>query len=428
MKEGDESFELRSEEVNEILTNVPHWLIRCGSFIVFSILIIVFFLSWLIKYPDVITTQIVITTVVPPQKLIAKTSGKIDKILIHDKTTVFKDSPIAVLENSANYKDVFLLKKIIDSINIGSEDFPFEKLKSLQLGDIENSFGQFQKEYIAYKLNIEQKPYKIERVTQQLEVIQLNERIGLLESQKNINQNELKLQNIDLERFESLYKKGIISTQEIEKHRLQYLQSQKSYKSLLSSISQLKSSLNELQGNSKVTKINESKENRILEYNMIQSFYNLKRVVKEWDLNYVFRSSINGKVTFLQLWSDNQTVNIGDAVFAIIPIKGSNYVGKLKATAQNSGKIKIGQKVNIRLANYPSEEFGVIEGTIQAISLTPDKDGYLLIDVSLKRGLITSYNKKVLFQQEMTGIADIITQDLRLIERFLFQIKGKLNS
>ena len=30
------SFELRSEEVQEILTRVPHWLIRWGSVVVFN--------------------------------------------------------------------------------------------------------------------------------------------------------------------------------------------------------------------------------------------------------------------------------------------------------------------------------------------------------------------------------------------------------
>ena len=34
------SFELRSEEVQEILTRVPHWIIRWGSVVVLTILVI----------------------------------------------------------------------------------------------------------------------------------------------------------------------------------------------------------------------------------------------------------------------------------------------------------------------------------------------------------------------------------------------------
>jgi hypothetical protein len=62
-------------------------------------------------------------------------------------------------------------------------------------------------------------------------------------------------------------------------------------------------------------------------------------------------------------------------------------------------------------------------GKIQNISLTPDKDGNLLIDVTLPQKLETTYHKSIPFQQEMSGTAEIITQDLRLIERLLYQFK-----
>jgi hypothetical protein len=114
-------------------------------------------------------------------------------------------------------------------------------------------------------------------------------------------------------------------------------------------------------------------------------------------------------------------------MFAIIPSNENGYIGKVKAVAQNSGKIKIGQDVNIRLANYPDRQFGVLKGKVKSISLTPDKEGNLLIDISLPKDLTTSYKKEIQFQQEMSGNADIITEDLRLIERLLYQFKSMLN-
>ena len=56
--------------------------------------------------------------------------------------------------------------------------------------------------------------------------------------------------------------------------------------------------------------------------------------------------------------------------------------------------------------------------------MVPDKDGNLLIDVALPNGLLTSYNKQIVFQQEMKGSAEIVTEDLRLIERILYQFKS----
>jgi multidrug resistance efflux pump len=416
-------IELRSEEVQDILTKIPHWIIRWGSLVVLVILLLLFLVSWMVKYPDIITTEITITTQIPPEKLVAKTSGKIQAILIDDKAIVNVNTPLAVIENAANYKDVFLLKAITDTISLSNSKFPFEKLQAAQFGEIENSFAMFQKEYIASELNKQLQPYKVESSAQSFESKQLRERLQLLEGQKEINQSELKLLKTDVERYEKLFKKGIISAQEIEKQRLIYLQDEKNYKSLLSSISQLKSSINELNRSSKTTIINESTTSINLERSVMQSFYQLKKAIKDWELNYVFRSSVKGTVSFLQIWSENQTINAGENMFAIIPSTEKGYIGKVKAVAQNSGKLQIGQKVNIRLANYPDREFGVIEGKLKTISLTPDKEGNLLLDIELPNGLQTSYKKQINFQQEMTGTADIITEDLRLLERLLYQFR-----
>ena len=416
-------IELRSEEVQDILTKIPHWIIRWGSLVVLIILLLLFLVSWMVKYPDIITTEITITTQIPPEKLVAKTSGKIQAILIDDKKIVNENTPLAVIENAANYKDVFLLKAITDTISLSNSKFPFDKLQAVQLGEIENSFAMFQKEYIASELNKQLQPYKVESSAQSFEAKQLRERLQLLEGQKEINQSELQLLKTDVERYEKLFNKGIISAQEIEKQRLVYLQAKKNYKSLLSSISQLKSSINELNRSSKTTVINESTTSINLERSVMQSFYQLKKAIKDWELNYVFRSSVKGTVSFLQIWSENQTINAGENMFAIIPSTEKGYIGKVKAKAQNSGKLQIGQKVNIRLANYPDREFGVIEGKLKSISLTPDKEGNLLLDIELPNGLKTSYKKKIEFQQEMTGTADIVTEDLRLLERLLYQFR-----
>lgn len=416
-------FELRSEEIQEILTRMPHWMIRWGNLVIFLLFVIVFFFSWYIKYPDVITSQIVITTNNPPQKLVSRISGKIEVILVKNKEYVRANIPLAVIENTANYKDVFRLSRALSQKENSFKNFPFSAFENAQLGDIENYFALFQKESIANDLNTQLKPFVVQSKAQGYETIQLKERLQLLESQKSINQNEIILQKNDLDRYEGLYKKGIIATQELEQHKLTYLQVERNYKNLLSAISSLKSSLNELNKNSKTNEINESVENVNLERNLIQAYYQLKKAIKDWELTYVLRSSIDGKVSFMQLWSENQTVNAGENVFVIIPTKETGYIGKLKAPAQNSGKIKVGQDVNIRLANYPDREFGLIKGKIKTISLTPDKDGSLLIDVALPKGIETSYKKQIIFQQEMIGSADIVTEDLRLIERLLYQFR-----
>lgn len=421
----DKEIELRSEEVQDILARVPHWMIRWGTVLVFGIVLMLFFVSWFIKYPDIIKSPVIITTNIPPEKLVAKTSGRIQAILIADKSIVVENTPLAIIENPANYKDVYLLKSILDTLDIDSlnNNFPFELLKNKQLGDVESVFSDFQKHYVANELNRELHPFWTENVANSYETIQIKERLNLLQQQKSINESELELQKNDVNRFETLFSKGIVSAQDFENKKLGYLQAQKNYKSLLSSISQLKSSLISNTKSSEGTRINGTKEDAVLDGNKLQSFYQLKKVVKDWELAYVLKSSIAGQVSFLQIWTANQTIIVGDNVFSIIPTVEKGYVGKVKATALNSGKIRVGQLVNIRLANFPDREFGVLKGKVGSISLMPDKDGNLLLDISLPDNLKTNYNKIIPFQQEMVGSAEIVTEDLRLLERILYQFR-----
>ncbi|WP_343696412.1 HlyD family efflux transporter periplasmic adaptor subunit [Flavobacterium sp.] len=425
MAEDNNTFELRSEEVQDILTKVPHWMIRWGTVLIFVIILMLFFVSWFIKYPDVVNTEIVITTNIPPEKIVAKSSGRIEAILVKNKSVVDKNSTLAIIENTANYNDVFLLKNIVEHYNINDpKEFPFSKLKNAQLGEIESAYAVFQKDYQAQELNHDLQPFAIENRAQISEKIQIKERLEILQQQKVINESELQLQKNEIARFEALFNKGIISAQEMEAKKLSFLQAQKSYRGLLSSISQLKSSLIDNTKSSQSSQANSTKEEVNLGRNMAQSFYQLKKVIKDWELAYALKSSISGKVTFLQVWTENQTINSGDNVFSIIPDAKNGFIGKVKAPALNSGKIKVGQRVNIRLANFPDREFGVLRGKIQNISLVPDKDGNLLIDVALPNGLETSYKKQIVFQQEMKGSAEIVTEDLRLIERILYQFKS----
>ena len=416
---------LRSEEVQEILTRVPHWMIRWGNIIVLLVLFSMMLGAYFIKYPDIVTTQVIITTQNPPEKLVARTTGKISEILVLDRSIVQPKTALAIIENTSNYIDVLVLKNCVDTISTGASEFyfPFEKLANLQLGEIQNAFTTFEKDYIAYDLNRDLQPYLVEKTAQGIETDQLKERLLLIQQQYQISQNELQLKKQELQRFKKLYDKGVIATQEWESKNLDYLQSEKNVRNISTQLSQMRSSINDLKRNTGATKINESKDNINLLRNVLQSFTQLKKSINDYELQYVLRSSIKGEVSFMQVWVENQTINSGEQVFVIVPKDSKNYIAKVKAPAQNAGKIKLNQTVNIRLANYPDREFGIIKGKVKSISLTPDKDGNLLIDVSLPNGIKTSYGKKIVFQQEMSGTADIVTEDLRLIERLLYQFR-----
>ena len=420
-----EEIQLRSEEVQEILTRVPHWMIRWGNLLMLGLILLLLFLSWLIKYPDVIPAEAIITTRIPPQKEYAKVNGKIESLLVQDNQIVPKHTPLAILESSANYKDVFLLKSIVDTIRIGAKSFsfPMDKLPVLFLGDIETSFALFENSYSEYILNKELQPYSNDAVANQISLSELYRRLESLKAQKRLGKTELEFKRKELQRQKNLFEKGVISAQQYEGKELDYLQAKRNYENNDLQLSQINESISNANRTSKGTEINKRKEEINLFKKVLQSFGQLKKSIKDWELQYVLTADIEGRVSYLNFWAENQTVSAGDLVFIIIPSQDSSYLAKLKAPSQNSGKIKVGQTANIRLENFPDSEFGTLKGKVKYISLLPDKEGMYLIDVALPDKLITTYNKEIPFKQEMRGVVEIITEDLRLIERFFYQFR-----
>lgn len=429
MPEKQHHIELRSEHVQDILEAVPNWMIRWGNTLIVLLILLLLCISWFVKYPDIIDSQAVLTTQIPPQKEFANVTGKLQTILVSENESVKQFQPLAIIENTANYKDVFKLKNILDTITVNTKtfSFPIDSIPILFLGDIDSQFALFENNYIQYQLNKELQPFSNETLANQYSISELNRRLQSLKSQRDINKNELELKHKDVLRNKALFEKGVISQQAFEYKQSELAQAERNYKNFETSISQIKEGISNAHKTSRGSEINNIKEEMRLLKNVIQSFNQLKNAIKDWEQKYVLQSHIDGKVSFLNFYSSNQTVNQGDLVFTIIPKESSTYIAKLKTPAQNSGKIKLNQSVNIKLDNFPSTEFGVLHGVVSRVSVIPNQEGLYLIDVELPKKLVTSYDKEIDFKQEMLGTAEIITEDLRLLERFFYQFKQVLD-
>ncbi|GGG34480.1 hemolysin [Dokdonia pacifica] len=426
MPDQIDDIELRSEEVQEILTQAPNWMIRWGSALFLGLIILLLAISWFLEYPDIIPSQAIITTQVPPQKERAKNTGRFSAILVDDNQEVVKDQPLAIIENTANYQDIYTLKAALDTISLQGESFyfPYTDIPELSLGNIETNYALFVNSYVLYELNREFQPFSNRAIANRTSISQTRNRLENMKAQREINKEEMRLAKIDLDRDQKFLDNGVIAPSEFERTRIGFLQAERNFKSIDAQISQLVEGVSVAQSTAKGTEIDGAREERTLLNGVIQSLNVLKASIKDWELNFALTSKLDGKVSFLNFWSENQTVNAGDVVFTIIPKDGSEYVAKLKTPAQNSGKIKLGQEVIIRLENYPDTEFGTLDGKIEKISVIADEDGMYAIDVSLPDTLITTFDKEIDFQQEMRGTGDIVTEDLRLIERFFYQLRN----
>lgn len=420
---------LRSEAVQDILTKVPNWTIRWGNTIIFILLLVFMGFSWYIKYPDVVSSQALLTTALPPQKEIAQQGGKITHLFVANGEQVLPGQHLAVLENTANYKDIHYLKQLIDTISYTKENFnfPITDIPLLFLGDIDGAYASFENAYLQYDHNRRLTPFKNTKTAQQFTVKELRFRLETLRNQKELQGQELVFQKKDLERMKGLYEKGVISLQEYEQRQLQYLQSERNYKNVNTAISQTRETMTSSQSSYKIDESNNINEEIRLLRNTIQTFNQLKKAIVDWEMQFVLRSEVAGEVSFLEYWSVNQSVGAGDLLFTIIPNQNQGHIAKLKVPALNSGKIAVGQKVLLSLTNYPETEYGKIESNVSAVSSIPDAEGNYLIDANLPEDLITTYGKTIVFQSEMTGSAEVVTEELRLVERFFYQLRGMFN-
>jgi len=80
----------------------------------------------------------------------------------------------------------------------------------------------------------------------------------------------------------------------------------------------------------------------------------------------------------------------------------------------------------LKFAAYPDQEFGSVIGSIEFISHIPTDSGYMA-KIALPKGLITNYNKSIQYRDGLTAQADIITENLRLLERFYYNTLKHIN-
>ncbi|CAN0500975.1 unnamed protein product, partial [Scytosiphon promiscuus] len=133
----------------------------------------------------------------------------------------------------------------------------------------------------------------------------------------------------------------------------------------------------------------------------------------------------SGLVSFYEVWGSHQNIKEGEIVFTVVPLDGDKLLGKCQVPIRNSGKIKPGQRVIIKLENYPYREWGTLNGEVDIISEVPrtgDNEGYVVY-VKVKN-LVTTYGKTLQFRQDMVGSVEIILEEVTLLQRIFYQFKN----
>lgn len=427
MNEQQDDLKIYSEEVRDVLSHPPKSIFLWGNTILFGFFIVLVAFSWIIKYPEFVPAPIIVTSQNPPEKIEVRSSSKIEKIFIKDHQKVKKGDVLLVLQSTAHYQDVLKLKKIVDSIASDQLlSFPVNEASHYKLGELQGDYNSFAKAFQDENLFTRLQPYAPENVAANQSISESRGRITNLRQQRNLEVAKTELTRKNYQRSQELFNQGVIAAVELEGEKLKYLQAQQNLENISISLSQMQESISNLNKTKSGAAINTEKDKITYSSQTLQLFEQLRKSLKQWEQTYLIVSSTDGMASFQQFYGENQFVKAGDPIVSILPDHTEQLVGRMSVPTANSGKIIPGEKVLIKLDNYRFQEYGIIEGRVQNISLIPDDKGNYYVDVVLPKGLKTSYNKTLKFDKELRGNAEIVTQDLRLIERFFYQIRKLL--
>ncbi|MDG1573289.1 HlyD family efflux transporter periplasmic adaptor subunit [Robiginitalea sp. M366] len=419
---------LRSQEVQEVLSKPPKWIIRYGITIVFFITALILLLSSLIKYPDIVEAEVLVTTSSPAEHIIARSSGALDTIYFDNGSQVSKQDVIGVIRNTARTNDVYQLKGYIDTFDVSKDvlEFPVESFNQYSLGDVGPMYTLFANDILEYRLLEKLGTYKNEIQANRQSLSELTQQLNSQIFQRRLLEQEYNLFLNDFSRYETLFSKGVISQQEMEGKKIEKLNFENRISTMSISISKLRETLSSSNYMLRSTELNRTEESLRILGSLAQNLNALKKAILDWEYSFVLKASIEGKVSFKEFWGPNQFVSAGLEVFTVLPNRSEGLVGRLIIPSQNSGKVKIGQDVNIKLDNYPYQEFGFLQGKVVNKSFSPDSNNNYFVFISIPDGTLTTYGERLPFDQELLGIAEIVTNDLSVVERIFNKLRKVL--
>lgn len=414
--------QIRSEEVQEIISAVPSWMIRWGITLIFGLILMLVFISWFIKYPDIIVGNATLTTLEPPIKLVVKSSGKLTTILIEDGAMVEKNQIIAEMENPITQEGIDFLKnytlEIRNYLRSSKNELPFVT-ENLVFGTMQSTFNDLQrnlKDLHELKLN----NFSIKKLNNlKSKITQYKKLIAISSKQLSLLKDELKNAEEKYAAEKQLHEKGYTAKMEFYKEETLLRQKQMDFENLKKIATEQQITLINLQQELNDAEFQYQESERTLTNNIQANIMELENGIENWQQNYSFIAPVSGKLVWLEKIHQNQFIESGKNLFAITT-NNEKIIALATIPATGFGKIKIGQTARIKLNNYPSYEFGFLEGVVSKLTEIPNENTYQ-VEITLSNGMTSSYNKLLTFTSEMTGTAEIVTDDLRVMQRIFNQ-------
>jgi len=424
---GQENLEEYSTEVREIIGRSPHWLVRGGISGFLAVLVLVFIAASVIEYPEVIDAPLRLRAFNDPKTLESKINGKLVKLIYENNTYVEKGQVLAWLESTADHRAVLELSAEVDRLYRWLRQDTLRRIRSVEiarfsdLGELQSDFQAFEQIYREYLTYLPGGFYSQKRLMISRELTYTRQLLEKLKEQKKIQETNLKLSRREYEAQKKLAEKDLVARMDLARAESEVAGSRLPLEQTESAIIN-----NYLSQTAKEQELMEL-DKQIAEQKAVfrQALNILKSAIARWKSDYLLIAPVSGTLVYAGIIQENQTVKSGREIAYIQP-DNTRFFGEMAIAQQSFGKIREGQQVLVRFSGYPDQEFGTVTGEIDYLSEFPVRDSVFLAKVDFPQGLTTNYGRDLPPANGMTGKAEIITQDMKLLERIYNNLTKEL--
>jgi multidrug efflux pump subunit AcrA (membrane-fusion protein) len=418
-----------SDDMQDIITSVPSWILRWGITLFFTILVLLFSLSAFIKYPDIVKTQLKITSPDMPKQVVPKVTGKLVKLLINNNDVVKADQPLAYIESTASHDKVLLLLEQLKQIqtqvaqNKTVDRALFTNASKYELGELQAAYQSFFQAYITYKSTVEDGFLLKKRTYLQQDAIALNKQTSQLNAEKQLQQRDFDLAEDEYNMHKKLEKEKVETQAELRQQESKYLS--KKAPMIQTDQALIAASTNTLAKQKEIMELDNQVQEEKSKFS--QALNSLISQAEDWKSKYILTASQAGRVTFAGIIQRNQVITAGQDVF-YINAGNEQFFGEMNIPQDNLGKVKEGQRVLVKLRSYPFEEYGMLRGKISYLSDVPYKDSIFISKVVFLSKYASDLKKPVHLKQGMMADAEIITEDATILQRLTRNIVKVINN
>jgi len=395
-----------------------------------SVLILFFVISYFLKVPNTIDGEGILIN----NDVIDYVSPKegILKFIQPDNMNIKQNQILWLFETSAQVEEVdsLLVKlhnvKTINFKNFSDLFYDLNIIHTSKLGEIGLPYIEF---YIQLKTFIQQQsanPSFLELNMVENKIKTIDQTI-LQDQDILINIKEkLKVTKGAKQQDSILFDQRLITAEQWQNSKMNFLHAYNEYNEILKSINLQRTSRANL--NVEMEKIQKEfgvNEDYLFD-KTVEKYVQLIEFIKKWQRENVIKAPFAGTIKYYKFWNKSDFVEKNENLFVFTAREKTREI-EVKINIEGAGKIKVGQKCLIELKEYPSKDYGKLQGRVKdIISLKhqeQNKNYSTYIKIQLIEDGLTNYGHFISTSFSMPVYAQIILDNERLFDKIFKRIE-----